>query len=116
MHSTPRTIRIHVSLRLKDHSVYVSAQRNLARIMGGSAPDVETLIGAQLTERDVVGVTDEYLDRIGWSRTSGRAISLREAAPRPRKKAGFVASKQRGRSGPRASGAEIEEPVDPSRN
>lgn len=116
MHSTSRIIRVCVSLRSKEHRVYVSAQRNLARIMGSSAPDVDTLIKAQLIRRDVVGVTDEYLDRIGWGRVSGRAISLRKSGQRQRRPSGFVAHKLRGRSGLDGSGSEKDKPADPSRN
>lgn len=44
--------------------------------MGEKSPDVDRLIADQVTGHDAIGITDEYLDRIGWPRVAGRMITL----------------------------------------
>lgn len=85
MSSSSSTVSISVSLRRLEYRVYVTAQRNLRRILGTRAPDVDALIQAQIAGRDAVGIADEYLDRIGWPGVSGRMISLQG---RPKSKSG----------------------------
>jgi hypothetical protein len=50
--------------------------------MGPEAPGMDDLIQSQLTGLDVTGVTDEFLDRIGWDRVAGRAVTLRRSKAR----------------------------------
>jgi hypothetical protein len=93
MPSSPRTVRLNLSLRLHDYRIYVTAQRSLRRIMGPRAPDVDALIRAQLTGRDVPGIADEYLDRVGWPPVAGRMITLR-VLPQPAPRRGLTRAKR----------------------
>lgn len=62
------TIIVSVPLTTETHQVLVHAARKLARILRPqTGPDVVGLIQHELTGRSVKGLTDEYLDAIGWS-------------------------------------------------
>lgn len=72
-----RTVRVLVTIPRKDRRVYLKAHGDLRRLMGNYAPDVQALLAAQLTDRDVTGVVDSYLDGIGWPAVV-REISVRK--------------------------------------
>jgi hypothetical protein len=113
MHPRSRPIRLRIPLPAVEYRVFVSAQRKLRRIMGTKAPDVNALIQSQLHGRDVTGLTDEYLDFVGWPPAAGRMISLRRSA-RPFLKAGRAVPRPRSR--PLEPELPGHLPADPSRN
>src|ERR1035437_6359473 len=70
-------IRISLAFAPADYRVFVTAVRQLRRIMGRNAPDVLTLIQFNLHDRDATGVADDYLDAMRWPNAAGRVVSLR---------------------------------------
>lgn len=70
-------VRITIPFAAADYGVFVSATRQLRRIMGRSAPGVLALIKFNLQGRDATGIADDYLDAIQWPNPAGRIISLR---------------------------------------
>ncbi len=103
-------IKITVALSASEFRAYVRAAQILARVMGGRAPTVGTLIHAQLMGRDAIGVADHYLDSIEWPLEKGRVISLRQ----PRLK--LERASLRAASPTRPRQIIVASPVDPSRN
>jgi hypothetical protein len=70
-------VRITIQFASADYRVFVSAARQLRRIMGRSAPEVKALIQFNLQDRDATGIADDYLDAIRWPSSAGRVVSLR---------------------------------------
>lgn len=76
--------------------------------MGTKAPDVITLIQANLRERDARGLAEDYLDGIGWPLAERRARS--RGAGGGRKRPAVVLRR------PRVVERCLRLPADPSRN
>ena len=70
-------IRITILFDAADYRIFVSATRQLRRIMGRNAPDVTALIVFNLQDRDATGLADDYLDAIRWPSSAGRVVTLR---------------------------------------
>jgi hypothetical protein len=70
-------VRITILFDAADYRIFVSATRQLRRIMGRNAPDVTALIGFNLQDRDATGLADDYLDAIRWPSSAGRVVTLR---------------------------------------
>ena len=70
-------IRITSPFDAADYRIFVSATRQLRRIMGRNAPDVTELIVFNLQNRDATGLADDYLDAIRWPSSAGRVVTLR---------------------------------------
>jgi hypothetical protein len=66
MRQRPALIRVRVTLPPADYRVYISAARILARIIGGSAPAVGTIIQAQLGGRKPSSIAEDHLDAVDW--------------------------------------------------
>ena len=108
----PRTqpVRVKILFDAADYRIFVSATRQLRRIMGRSAPDVAALIVFNLQGRDATGIADDYLDAIRWPSSAGRIVVLKSSRPTPIRP---------NRSGPqvtRVSSLRSRGSVDPSRN
>ena len=115
MHHRTRPVRITVSFASIDYRAFVSAARQLRRIMGHNAPDVQTLIQFNLHDRDATGIADDYLDAIRWPNSAGRIVSLR----RRRKPSRPVQPTTRERptvGATRKQSVRADLPGDPSRN
>lgn len=70
-------VSVTIPFAAADYGVFVSATRQLRRIMSRSAPGVIALIKFNLQGRDATGIADDYLDAIRWPNPAGRVISLR---------------------------------------
>lgn len=108
----PRThpVRVTILFDAADYRIFVSATRQLRRIMGRSAPDVTALIIFNLQGRDATGIADDYLDAIRWPSAAGRIVGLKSCSPAP------IRPNRRGSQVARVSSLRSRGPVDPSRN
>jgi hypothetical protein len=78
MHHRTNLIRITIPFASADYGVFVSAVRQLRRIMGCNAPDVLTLIQFNLHDRDATGIADDFLDAMRWPNSAGRVVLLKQ--------------------------------------
>ena len=83
MHTHSRFVSMTLPMPAKDHRIYATAARLLARVMGKKAPTVEALLLHDLRGRDAAGVADDYLDSIGWPNPAGRIVALRRQSLSP---------------------------------
>ncbi len=110
MSQRSRSIRITIIFDAADYRIFVSAARQLRRIMGSNAPDVTALIGFNLQDRDATGLADDYLDAMRWPSSRGRIVSLRlRTTPTSREPRASRLTSRTQALRPRA-------PADPSRN
>lgn len=75
MQTSSSSVIIKLPLPRRDYRVFLAARRILIRVMGDKAPDTIRLIQNNLTERDAIGLADEYLDAVGWPMKAGRTVN-----------------------------------------
>jgi hypothetical protein len=108
-------VRITLPLAATDYRVFLSATRQLRRIMGRNAPDVLALIQFNLQDRDATGIADDYLDAIRWPNSAGRVVTLARRA-KPRRAARTIRHARPSTVVSRTSPLRSRTPADPSRN
>jgi hypothetical protein len=85
---TATLIERRVCLSPKDHRSFVTATRRLRNLMGRAAPSVVRLMEHNLSNRDAVGLAEDFLSSVGWpvelgqSRIAPRASAVRLLRPR----------------------------------
>ena len=103
-------VRVTIVFAPADYRIFVSATRQLRRIMGPSAPDVAALIVFNLQGRDATGIADDYLDSIRWPSSAGRIVVLKSSRLTP------IRPNRPGPQVARVSSLRSRGSVDPSRN